>query len=45
MKNDIKEKNKNTLIYGISHKTLTNAKPLHIRFDKTDGFIKIHEKN
>ena len=29
-------------MYDISHKTSTGAKPLPIRFDKTDGFIKIH---
>ena len=39
-----KEKCQNILIYDISYKTLTRAKPLHIRFNKIDGFIKIHDK-
>ena len=39
-----KEKSKNILIYDISYKLSTGAKPLHIRFAKTDGFIKIHDK-
>ena len=39
-----KEKYKKKLFYDISYKTLTGAKLLHIRFDKTDGFIKIHHK-
>ena len=39
-----KENHKNILIYGISYKTLTGAKALNIRFDKIDGFIKIHDK-
>ena len=32
---------KNILIYDISYKTLIGSKPLHIRFDKIDGFIGI----
>ena len=39
-----KEKYENILIYDISYKTSTGAKPLRIRFDKIDGFIKIHDK-
>ena len=39
-----KEKYQNILIYGISYKTSTGAKPLGIRFDKIDGFIKIHDR-
>ena len=39
-----KEKYKNILIYNISFKTSTGAKPLRFRFDKIDGFIKIHDK-
>ena len=35
-----KEKYENFLVYDISYKTLTGGKPLRIRFDKTDGFIK-----
>ena len=32
---------KNTLIYNISYKTSTAPKPLCVRLDKTDGFIKV----
>ena len=32
----------NILIYHISYKTSTGVKPLHIRFDKIDGFIKTY---
>ena len=39
------KKYENILIYNISYKTSTGAKPLRIRFDKIDGFIKIHKKN
>ena len=39
-----KEKTKIFYIYNISYKTSTGAKPLHIRYDKTDGFIKFHNK-
>ena len=38
-----KEKNGNILIYNISHKTFMGWKPLRIRFDKIDGFIKIYD--
>ena len=34
---------KNILIYDISYITLIGSKPLRIRFDKTDGFIKIYD--
>ena len=37
-------KYENISIYGISYKTSTDTKPMHIRFDKIDIFIKIHEK-
>ena len=37
-----KEKDKNILIYDISYKSSRNAKPLLIRFNKIDGFIKTH---
>ena len=37
-----KEKYRNNLIYDISYKTSTDAKPLRIRYDKIDGFIKNH---
>ena len=33
----------NTLIYDISYKTLVGPKPLRIRLDKIDGFIKIYD--
>ena len=33
----------NILIYGISYKTLIDPKPLRIRFDKIDGFIRIYD--
>ena len=33
----------NILIYNISHKTFIRAKPLHIRFDKVDGFIRVYD--
>ena len=39
-----KENNENILIFDISYKTSTGPKPLRIRFDKIDGFIKIHDK-
>ena len=31
------------MIYAISYKTLIDSKPLCIRFDKTDGFIRIYD--
>ena len=34
---------KNILIYSISYKTLIGAKPLHIRFDKIDGLIRVYD--
>ena len=37
------EKYKNVLIYDISYKTSAGAKPLSIRFDKINGFIKIYD--
>ena len=39
-----KENNENILIHEISYKYSTDAKPLRIRYDKIDGFIKIHNK-
>ena len=39
-----KEKYENIFIYDISYKTSTGAKPLRIRFDKIDGFIKVHHE-
>ena len=32
----------NILIYEMLYKTLINPKPLHIRFDKIDGFIRTY---
>ena len=34
---------KNVSIYDISYKTLTAVKPLHIRFDKINWFIRVHD--
>ena len=34
---------KNILIYDISYKTLIGPKPLRIKFDKIDGFLKIYD--
>ena len=31
------------LIYDISYKTLIDPKPLRIRFDKIDGFIRVYD--
>ena len=36
--------NGNILVYNISNKTLIGAKPLHIRFDKIDGFIRVYDR-
>ena len=33
----------NILIFDISYKTLMGTKPLHIRFDKVDGFITVYD--
>ena len=33
----------NILIYDISYKTLISSRPLRIRFDKIDGFIRIYD--
>ena len=41
---DIKRKSENISIYDISYKTSTGGKPLRSRYDKIDGFIKIHNK-
>ena len=34
---------KNILIYDVLCKTLTEVKPLHIMFDKVDGFIRDYD--
>ena len=31
------------MVYDISYKTLICARPLRIRFDKVDGFIRVYE--
>ena len=31
------------MIDDISHKTLISAKPLHVRFNKVDGFIRVYD--
>ena len=33
----------NFLIYSISYRTLIDTKPLRIRFDKVNGFIRVHD--
>ena len=33
----------NILVYEFPYKNLIGAKPLQIRFDKVDGFIKIYD--
>ena len=38
----MKKSFKNILVYNISNKNLI-AKPLRIRFDKTDGFIRTYD--
>ena len=38
------EKNKNISIYDFSQKTSNSTKQLCVRYDKIDGFIKIHDK-
>ena len=35
--------NENILIYGISYKIFIGAKPLRIRFDEIDVYIKIYD--
>ena len=33
----------NILVYNISYKILIDSKPLRIRFDKIDGFIRVYD--
>ena len=33
----------NTLLYNVSYKTLIGTKPLFIRFDKMNGFIRVYD--
>ena len=35
----------NNLVYNISYKSLTDSKPLRIRFDKIDRFIRVYDGN
>ena len=44
--NTIIEENsrENILIYNISYITLVDPKPLHIRFDKIDGFVGVYDR-
>ena len=35
----------NNLVYNISYKRLTDSKPLRIRFDKIDRFIRVYDGN
>ena len=44
MESFVKKKKQKYFIYGISYKTLTGARPLHIRYNKVDGFIKTRNK-
>ena len=39
-----KNSHENILIYNISYETLIGQKPMWIRFDKIDGFIRIYDK-
>ena len=36
---------KNHLVYNISYKNAIIAKPLHFRYNKTDGFISVYDKS
>ena len=33
----------NVQVYNISYKSLIDSKPLRIRFDKIDGFIRVYD--
>ena len=39
----MKSQYENILVYKISDKTLIGGKPLHIRFNKVDGFIRVYD--
>ena len=32
------------IVYNNSYKSLISAKPLHVRFDKIDGFIRVYDE-
>ena len=34
---------KNILVYSVSYKSLIDSKPLRIRLDKIDGFIRVYD--
>ena len=36
---------KNILVYSASYKSLIDSKPLRIRLDKIDGFIRVYDGN
>ena len=36
---------KNILVYSVSYKSLIDSKPLRIRLDKIDGFIRVYDGN
>ena len=36
---------KNILVYSVSYKSLIDSKPLCIRLDKIDGFIRVYDGN
>ena len=36
---------KNILVYNNSHKTLIDATPFHIKFNKVNGFIRVYDGN
>ena len=36
---------KNILVYSVSYKSLIDSKPLRIRLDKIDGFIRVCDGN
>ena len=39
----MKNHKKNILVHNISYKALIDAKPLHIRCHKIDGFIRVYD--
>ena len=39
----MKKSYENILTFQISYKALIGAKPLHIRFDKVDGLIRVYD--
>ena len=34
----------NISVYNTSYKSFIDSKPLHLRFDKIDGFIRVHDR-